>query len=446
MQVLLPRPGLASAAVAQQALAPPEAQSMSAADVAQPSAEANPALRTVASPAVTDLTSYAAETPSIACPSKSSSMTEADSSPVPADSTAADPVWLSSSSHAGYDSQAAPAGIMPSTDASHLAETSHVTAAEQVADAAGTADMVSALPSAVWPNLAATPACKHAAVALHTAAGNEVSIVPGQIAADGGGHTSYADDAAAAGLHISCATDTQQVSLPQGAAQESLCPGSTAGQPTVADRTAVDVQQPACAHSSVAAGVFTSLDDTTPPFDSKPLAAHIQGPSGVARRPGTAGGIETPPAMPCLPPSATKTRVGMVPSVLAKCSAVVDLVKALLMPAQHSQPIRDKGKGRATAADLQRMAAQAGEDVGSTVNQSRLTKSEMHQLRTAHREADFASQLEAGKRAGAGPSHARSSVTLELLHTAAEVAYYIAGAVKGSCEGLLRAFWRVRVT
>ena len=298
------------------------------------------------------------------------------------------------------------------------------------------------------PDPAAGNNTEHAAVALHAAAGSEITPPSRHVAANGAIQISFADSSAAARIHRICASDIHQSSSVQDAAHEIVYADGTVRQHTSAGSTVVDVQQPNFAHRSAADELLTSLASKTLASDSEASAADQESSPNELRLSHPTANHQTAPVKPSLSHlavSASANRVGMVPSVLAKKSALAQLVRAMLMPVQQSQPIRDKskGKGRASAADLQRMAAQAGKTVGSTLKQAKLAKSEMRQLRAAHQEADFVRKVEASKRAGAGPSTVESSFVVKMLHTAAEVAYYIAGAVKGSCEGLLRAFWRV---
>ena len=134
----------------------------------------------------------------------------------------------------------------------------------------------------------------------------------------------------------------------------------------------------------------------------------------------------------------------------------------------------NKGKGRATAAELQRMAAQASKGDGVTTKTDKLTKLERYQLRVAYSEEDFIRRVLAGMEAGAGPSSARvpplkvahseadpdktvladrearaapssvksPSLMVATLHCAAEIAYAAAGATTGIVLGLRRAFWQ----
>ena len=356
--------------------------------------------------------------------------------------SAADPATPSSSSHASQDSQAAAADVI-TTEALNLTNTPGVTATEQMVVVSGTVDIRPASSGPILPTPGAEDDTRHAAVALHTGAGSELTPLSGHDAASGSAQTSCEDSNAAAKILVSCVSDVHLTRSTPDAATEKFCADSTAGQPMIADSAEVDVQQPTFAHSSAADGNLTSLDSTTLASDSEASVIGTESPAALPCLPSTAASHETSPAMPSLSRLAANTspnRNGIVSTIMTKISAVAHLVRVTLMPAQQSQPIRDKGKGRATAADLHRMAAQARKTVKHTSNQV-LTKSEAHQLRLAHREADFVRRVEAGKRAGAGPSRARSSAMAELLHAAADMAYYVAGAVKGSCEGLLRTFW-----
>ena len=414
-----------------------EAKAMTATHQAQPSSAET---HSVVLQPVFEPESYTALSSENGCPSEPSSLDAAQTHMLSSPASAADPAIPSTSSHAGQDSQAAAAEVLLTTDALTLADIPGVTATEQMVDADGTADVRPVSPGAVLPDPAAENDIRHEAVALHKAAGSEVTPSSRHNAASGSVQTSFGDSAAAAGTLISCATDVHLTGSTQDATPENIRADSTAGQPMFADSAEVDVQQPTFAHSSAADGSLTSLDSTILASDSEASAAGTQGPSIVLRLPHAAAGHKTAPVTSSLPRLAASThRVGMAPSVMARMSA---FLKATLMPAQQSQDTRDKGKGRASAADLERMAVHAEKTVESSLNQAKLTQSQIHQLRVAHQEAEFMRRVEAGKRAGAGPSRVRSSVMAGMLHAAADMAYYVAGAVKGSCEGLLRAFWR----
>ena len=83
---------------------------------------------------------------------------------------------------------------------------------------------------------------------------------------------------------------------------------------------------------------------------------------------------------------------GSIPEFLAIIDGTMPTLLADVLAA-----FRDKGKGTAIVADL--LAAQARDTVNSTSIQSKLTKSQTHQLRVAHWEADFVRRVEASKRA-----------------------------------------------
>ena len=385
---------------------------------------------------------------------------------------------MSSSSNAAEDSQPAAAGNRvsaelaygpPASAAQHMAS-----AAEQMSGALATAGF-DLLP---LPDLAATNGAQPTGSETDNTALHPVTVPaltePTSHPALASGSDYQHNVSSWNGTHshilrsLAAAVDHGSVSSSSNAANDSQVAAAGVGIMTPALQLAHSPPASAAQQMDCAAGQMVGAPATT---GVRPTSAGAGLPSPKADHDATAVTVHTAHAMEVIPLAGLKAKGDGGQASVADSPAADGI--QISAASEVQQP--NKGKGRASAAALQRMAAKASKGAGIKIKMNKLTKLETYLLRVAYSEADFERRVLASKEAGAGPSSATpsplsvahpeaefkrcvlsagadpdsarsASLMGRTLHCAADLGYTAAGAISGTFEGLRRAFWRRSVT